>query len=237
MRVSTVHGSKWQRDISLPDQHGASLALPLLCTVFTLSSQNTGRCFVGASLALEHRADCVVAMGGAAVIDAAKAIAAIVYADKDSAKAAGRLLAAATKPRCVFMYVYSCVCLCLLIQDVLRSSSSSSSASQVALSVPHPCRVVSPASVPSFLLASSFRILSLFSILARSVQSLICSSSACTLFIRVPTERGRNPQHHHLVGTKTRPEKRQPRPPKRRCRCWGPFPSWQSRSSRGLGRR
>ncbi|CAM9901961.1 unnamed protein product [Ectocarpus sp. 4 AP-2014] len=53
----------------------------------------------GAKLALEHRADCVVAMGGAAVIDAGKAIAAIAYADKDSAKAAGRLLAAASEPR------------------------------------------------------------------------------------------------------------------------------------------
>ncbi|CAM9758490.1 unnamed protein product, partial [Laminaria digitata] len=40
----------------------------------------------GAALALEHRADCVVAMGGAAVIDAAKAIAAIAYADKDHNK-------------------------------------------------------------------------------------------------------------------------------------------------------
>lgn len=56
-------------------------------------------CVAGASMALEHRADCVVAMGGAAVIDAGKAIAAVVYADKDSAKAAERLLAAATKPR------------------------------------------------------------------------------------------------------------------------------------------
>ncbi|CAM9362928.1 unnamed protein product [Ectocarpus fasciculatus] len=53
----------------------------------------------GAKLALEHRADCVVAMGGAAVIDAGKAIAAIVYSDKDSAKAAGKLLAAASEPR------------------------------------------------------------------------------------------------------------------------------------------
>lgn len=47
-----------------------------------------------------------MAMGGAAVIDAAKAIAAIVYADKDSAKAAGRLLAAASKPRCVSFSFY-----------------------------------------------------------------------------------------------------------------------------------
>ena len=39
-------------------------------------------------------------MGGAAVIDAAKAIAAIVYADKDSARAARRLLDAASMPRC-----------------------------------------------------------------------------------------------------------------------------------------
>ncbi|CAM9369354.1 unnamed protein product, partial [Scytosiphon promiscuus] len=53
----------------------------------------------GASRALDHRADCVVAMGGAAVIDAAKAIAAIVYADKDSAKSAARLLAAAGERR------------------------------------------------------------------------------------------------------------------------------------------
>ena len=54
----------------------------------------------GAALALEHRADCVVAMGGAAVIDAAKAIAAIAYADKDHKKAAKRLMEAACKPRC-----------------------------------------------------------------------------------------------------------------------------------------
>lgn len=38
-------------------------------------------------------------MGGAAVIDAAKVIAAIAYADKDPHKAAERLLAAASKPR------------------------------------------------------------------------------------------------------------------------------------------
>lgn len=38
-------------------------------------------------------------MGGAAVIDAAKVIAAIAYADKDPHKAAKRLLAAASKPR------------------------------------------------------------------------------------------------------------------------------------------
>ena len=49
-------------------------------------------------------------MGGAAVIDAAKAIAAIVYADKDSAKAAGRLLAAASKPRCVCPNITRCQC-------------------------------------------------------------------------------------------------------------------------------
>lgn len=63
-------------------------------------------------MALEHRADCVVAMGGAAVIDAAKAIAAIVYADKESAKAARRLLDAAAEPRCVYSVrvVPSCVC-------------------------------------------------------------------------------------------------------------------------------
>lgn len=41
----------------------------------------------------------MLAMGGAAVIDAAKAVAAIAYADKDPKKAAKRLLAAASQPR------------------------------------------------------------------------------------------------------------------------------------------
>lgn len=50
-------------------------------------------------MALNHRADCVIAMGGAAVLDAGKVIAAIAYADKDSALAAKRLLAAAHSPR------------------------------------------------------------------------------------------------------------------------------------------
>lgn len=53
----------------------------------------------GASLALEHRADCVVAMGGASVIDAAKVIAAIAYSDKDHKRVARRLVEAARKPR------------------------------------------------------------------------------------------------------------------------------------------
>lgn len=53
----------------------------------------------GALVAQDHRADCVVAMGGSAVIDAAKTIAAIVYADVDHKKVAKRLMAAAKKPR------------------------------------------------------------------------------------------------------------------------------------------
>lgn len=89
---------------------GPAFLLPLqrFSLSHTLSKQHSCDFFVclavppslaGAKLALEHRADCVVAMGGAAVIDAGKAIAAIAYADKDSAKAAGRLLAAASEPR------------------------------------------------------------------------------------------------------------------------------------------
>lgn len=53
----------------------------------------------GATIALDHRADCVIAMGGAAVIDAGKVIAAIAYADKDPERAVRRLVAAAEKPR------------------------------------------------------------------------------------------------------------------------------------------
>lgn len=58
-----------------------------------------GRSPPGAQVALGHRVDCVIAMGGAAVIDAGKAIAAIAYADKDFKGAVRRLLAAATESR------------------------------------------------------------------------------------------------------------------------------------------
>ena len=73
----------------------------------------------GASAALEHRADCVVAMGGAAVMDAAKVVAAIAYADKDHKKAARRLLEAADKPRYACRSCKTCLyfcdaCLCVL---------------------------------------------------------------------------------------------------------------------------
>ena len=76
----------------------------LFCFLLSFLLACSYRCIAeleGASLALEHRADCVVAMGGAAVIDAAKAIAAIAYADTDHKKAAKRLMEAARKPRCV----------------------------------------------------------------------------------------------------------------------------------------
>ena len=78
--------------------------IPFFCFLLSFLRACSYRCIAeleGASLALEHRADCVVAMGGAAVIDAAKAIAAIAYADTDHKKAAKRLMEAARKPRCV----------------------------------------------------------------------------------------------------------------------------------------
>ncbi|CAM9679935.1 unnamed protein product, partial [Choristocarpus tenellus] len=54
----------------------------------------------GADVALEHRCDCVIGVGGASVLDAAKVIAAIAYSAKDHLHAARRLLGAAGEPRC-----------------------------------------------------------------------------------------------------------------------------------------